>query len=55
MLSLSTTNQGGLVTIKCLGPTAADDTALVATDPAEGSVMYVSMYLSNSSVVVRGE
>ena len=48
-------NIGGYITIKCLGPTAADDTALIATDPADGSTMYISMYLSNSSVVTQGE
>lgn len=46
---------GGYCIVKCLGPTAADDTALVATDPASGSVLFLNFYLSNSSVVVSGE
>jgi hypothetical protein len=42
-------NQGGLVTIKCLNASGA------ATDPAAGSVMGLTFYLSNSSVTVQGE
>lgn len=46
---------GGYVVVKCLGATAAGDTTLVATDPASGSNLQVSLYLSNSSVLVAGE
>lgn len=42
-------NQGGIVTIKCLNASGA------ATDPAAGSVMGLTFYLSNSSVMVQGE
>lgn len=47
--------QGGYVIIKCLGATATADTALIATDPASGSQLGFSLYLSNSSVQVSGE
>lgn len=46
---------GGYVVIKCLGATDASTTTLIAKDPAEGSKMYVNIYLSNSSVMVQGE
>lgn len=42
-------NQGGIVTIKCLNASGA------ATDPASGSVMGLTFYLSNSSVITQGE
>ena len=42
-------NQGGIVTIKCLNASGA------ATDPAAGSVMGLTFYLSNSSVYTQGE
>lgn len=48
-------NMGGYVIVKCLGATAAGDTTLIATDPADGSTVQLAMYLSNSSVVVQGE
>lgn len=48
-------NQGGYITVKCNGPTNSSTTTPVATDPASGSVMFLSFYLSNSSVVVQGE
>lgn len=41
---------GGYVDFQCLGPTAAGDTAQIATDPANGSKLFVSILLSNSSV-----
>lgn len=41
--------QGGYVTIKCLNASG------VATDPTSGSVMGLTFYLSNSSVIVQGE
>jgi len=46
---------GGIIIVKCMGPTAADDTAQIATDPANGSILGLSLYLSNSSVQVQGE
>ena len=42
-------NIGGIITIKCLNASGA------ATDPADGSVLFLDLYLSNSSVVVQGE
>lgn len=47
--------QGAYIIVKCLGPTATADTAAIATDPASGSVLGLSIYLSNSSVTVMGE
>lgn len=47
--------QGGYAVIKCLGATDASTTTLIATDPANGSKLYLDFYLSNSSVVVQGE
>lgn len=46
---------GGYIIVKCLAATAADNTAMIATDPAEGSTVSLAIYLSNSSVVVQGE
>lgn len=43
-------NQGGYVNFQTLGPTAAGNTAPIPTDPANGSMMTVNLYLSNSSV-----
>lgn len=51
----STVGQGGYIIIKTLAATDASTTTLVATDPASGSIMYLQIYLSNSSVVVQGE
>lgn len=42
-------NQGAIITIKCLDASGA------AVDPTSGSVLFLDMYLSNSSVVVQGE
>lgn len=47
--------QGGYVIIKCLGATDASTTTLIATDPADGSAVYLDLYLSNSSVLIQGE
>jgi hypothetical protein len=46
---------GGYVIVKCLGATDASTTTLIATDPAQGSILGLEFYLSNSSVVVQGE
>lgn len=47
-------NLGGYVIIQCNGPTAAGNTAMIATDPASGSSIYISMLLSNSSISISG-
>lgn len=47
--------QGGYVIVKCIGPTASGDTTPIATDPADGSLLGLKFYLSNSSVIVAGE
>lgn len=47
--------QGGYVIVRTLGPTAAGNTALIATDPVSGSVLGLNFYLSNSSVTLQGE
>lgn len=41
---------GGFVDIQCLGATDASTTTLIPADPANGSVMYLKVLLSNSSV-----
>lgn len=41
---------GAYITFKCLGPTAAGNTAPIATDPADGSGMDIVICLNNSSV-----
>ena len=46
---------GGYVVIQCLGATGAGDTTLIPADPASGSNLQFSLYLSNSSVLVAGE
>lgn len=48
-------NQGGYVVIQTLAAMDATTTTMIPTDPANGSILYVSLYLSNSSVVVQGE
>lgn len=47
--------QGGYVIVQTLGATDASTTTLIPKDPAEGSICYLSFYLSNSSVTVQGE
>lgn len=42
--------QGGYVVVQCNGPTAAGDTAQIPTDPANGAKIFLTFYLSNSSV-----
>ncbi len=37
------------ITVQCLGATATADTAMVPADPASGSSLMLSFYLSNSS------
>lgn len=45
-------NGGGVIVIQCLGPTDATHPALIPTNPVSGSVLMVSIYLSNSSVSI---
>lgn len=47
--------QGSWIFVQCLAATAGGNTALVATAPADGSVVGLQFVLSNSSVVVAGE
>lgn len=47
--------QGGYVIVRTLGPTGAGNTAQIPVDPASGSLLGLSFYLSNSSVVLQGE
>lgn len=46
---------GGYVVIQCLGATDASTTTMIPADPASGSNLQISLYLSNSSVLVQGE
>lgn len=41
--------------IKCMGPTAAGNTAMIPTDPVSGSVMEFNIFLRNSSIAGKGE
>lgn len=41
--------------LKCVGPTSSSVTTSIAKQPANGSKVYLQLYLSNSSVVVQGE
>ena len=43
-------NNGGYIVIQCLGPTAAGNTAPIPVDPANGSTLFLEIYLSNSSI-----
>lgn len=52
---IGSANQGGYVVFQCLSSTSSSVTTAIPTDPANGSVMFLSFYLSNSSVVVQGE
>lgn len=54
-LSLAPSNQGAIINIQCFGETSAADTTPIPADPANGSVMYLSIMLSNSSVLINGE
>lgn len=49
------TSAGGTIEVTCLAPTSSTNTALVATDPASGSVLNVQLICSNSSVTIGGE
>lgn len=46
---------GGRVTLQCLGATSSSVTTLVPTAPADGSVVGLNFYLSNSSIQVNGQ
>lgn len=45
-----TAGNGGYVTLQCLGATNADTTTLIPTDPADGSTIYLRLFLNNASV-----
>lgn len=47
--------KGGYIILQCLAPTSGSNTALIPTAPANGSVVTLGFYLSNSSVLVQGE
>lgn len=42
---------GGIINIQCLGATSSSVTTLIPADPANGSIICLSAYLNNSSVV----
>lgn len=46
---------GAIIMVQCFGPTAAGNTALIATDPANGSTLQLTFYMSNSSITIQGE
>lgn len=43
-------NGGAYITFQCLGATATADTALIPTDPANGSTMLIELIMNNSSI-----
>lgn len=51
----NSTTPGGYVVIQCLGPTNSSTTTQIPVDPANGSILGLSFYLSNSSLTVQGE
>ena len=48
-------NGGGYMLVQMLASTNASTTTLIPTAPADGSVVSLSFYLSNSSVAVSGQ
>ncbi len=46
---------GPYIILQTLAATAAGNTALIPTAPAAGSLIRLSMYLSNSQILVQGE
>lgn len=42
---------GGIINIQCLGATSSSVTTQIPADPANGSIICLSFYLNNSSVV----
>ncbi len=50
--SVSQTSKGGYISFITLAATAADNVALIPADPTSGTIISLSIYLSNSSVVV---
>lgn len=55
-LSQSNVNGGSIITLQALVPTVATDVVTMARKaPATGSLIYVDLWLSNSSVVVAGQ
>lgn len=53
--SLAQPNQGSIFLIQTLGPTSSSVTTMIAKDPANGSRLAITAYLSNSSVTIQGE
>lgn len=52
---MPTTNQGASIIIQCLSATSSSVTTLVPADPVSGTQLYLTFYLSNSSVTVQSE
>lgn len=48
-------NVGGWVLLECLAATSTSVTTLIPTAPAVGSIIHLSFYMSQSSVLVAGE
>lgn len=51
----SPVNGGGIVMLQCLAPTNSSTTTPIATAPADGTIIRLDFYLSNSSVTVQGQ
>lgn len=53
--SAQPSNGGALLYFRCMGATSSSVTTRIATAPANGSVINMSLLLSDSSVIVQGE
>lgn len=58
-VTLSNSNQpaygGGYLIFRCMGATSSSVTTRIATAPANGSVISLSVLLSDSSILIQGE
>lgn len=53
--SAQPSNGGGYLFLRCMGATSSSVTTRIATAPANGSVINISLLLSDSSITVQGE
>lgn len=53
--SPSNGNVGAVINIQCFGNTSTSDSTQIPADPADGSVLSLAVYMSNSSLLVNGE
>jgi hypothetical protein len=53
--SAQPSNGGGYLLLRCMGATSSSVTTRIATAPAAGSLISVSLYLTDSSILIQGE